>query len=106
MSSEEVDLIAFITPAEGKKERGQELLSQLIEGVHKNEPDTLRYQLHYDEKNGNFVMIEKYKNQAAHSSHRESDHFKEVIKIATEEGVMGAPLDIRILKPVAGFDSR
>jgi len=55
-----VDIIAIITPAPGKADRVQQLLSETAEYVKANEPGTLKYHLQRETHGDNptFVMLE------------------------------------------------
>lgn len=63
-TSEELNIVAIITPAEGKAQRLEQLLRSLCEYVEANEPETLVYHLHREAaKDGyqpDFVMVERY----------------------------------------------
>jgi len=77
--------------------------------VKQHEPDVLKYQLfeQYDGKSGNvFVVEEIYKDQATLDAHFKTDYFQALGKLLAEENLLGAPLDIKTIKPIAGFASR
>ena len=48
----------------------------------------------------------KDKDQATFEAHFKTDYFQALGKAITEENLVGAPLDIKTIKPVAGFASR
>jgi quinol monooxygenase YgiN len=60
MSSSEFDIIAILYPAEGKSGRVIELLKGVIEYVQDNEPGTLKYELHKEQRGEDIVMVERY----------------------------------------------
>jgi quinol monooxygenase YgiN len=45
-------------------------------------------------------------NQAAFEAHGKTEHFQSVVKTATEEGLLAAPLDVKKVKAFAGFNKR
>ncbi|KAF2726665.1 hypothetical protein EJ04DRAFT_598402 [Polyplosphaeria fusca] len=105
----ELDIIAIISPKEGKADRVQQLLGELCKDVHNNEPDTLGYHLHrQDKRDGSveFVMVEKYKDAAALKKHSTGAAFRKLGKSFASEGLLLKPLQVLDVKPVAGFSSR
>ncbi|KAI9810762.1 MAG: hypothetical protein M1827_006100 [Pycnora praestabilis] len=109
MTSQEVDIVAIITPAAGKEERLINLLKDLAQSVLKDEPGALMYHLHQEAKpdgTQELVMIEKHKDQAAYDHHMTADGFQSLSKIIGEEKLLGGPLVIKKLKPIGGFASR
>ncbi|KAE8446730.1 hypothetical protein EG329_011635 [Mollisiaceae sp. DMI_Dod_QoI] len=107
--SSEVHVVAFITPAPGREARVRELLKGLADNVQKHETNASKYQLfeEYDGKGGNiFVVEEIYKDKAAYDAHFKTEYFQKLGEILPKEGVLAAPLDIRTIKPIAGFASR
>ncbi|KAI9643625.1 hypothetical protein NHQ30_008247 [Ciborinia camelliae] len=105
-----VHCTAIVTPAAGKEVRVRELLTDLSNNVEKNEKGARKYQVfeQYDGENGRnvFVVQELYEDEAAYEAHFQTSYFTELGKILPEEGVLGAPLDIKLIKPFAGFASR
>lgn len=45
-------------------------------------------------------------DEEAHAAHFKTSYFVALGKLLPEEGVLGAPLDIKKIKPFAGFASR
>jgi len=100
---------AIITPAPGKEARLREILTDLANNVEKHESQVRKYQVfeQYDGDNGNvFVVQELYEDEATYEAHFKTSYFTELGKRLPEEGVLGAPLDIKKIKPFAGFPSR
>ncbi|KAF7943509.1 hypothetical protein EAE96_011432 [Botrytis aclada] len=101
--------LAIITPAPGKEARLREVMIELGKKVEENEQGVLRYQSfeQYDGEKGNvFVVQEIYEDEAALAAHMVTPHFIELGKVLSEEGLLGAPLDIKKIQPFAGFASR
>ncbi|KAF2810048.1 antibiotic biosynthesis monooxygenase-like protein [Mytilinidion resinicola] len=101
--SDTVSVIAFITPAPGKKEQAQAGLEDLAAKVKENEPGALQYEFYWDEKNGQFVFIEKYKNLDAVAAHRGQVYYSELKTRAEAEGLLAAPIDARVIVHAGGF---
>ncbi|ESZ92455.1 hypothetical protein SBOR_7172 [Sclerotinia borealis F-4128] len=127
-----IHCVAIITPAPGKEARVcdinfpftlpllpqantpihlqlRELLTGLGNNVEKHEKGVSKYQIfeQYSGEKGNvFVVQEIYEDEAAHEAHFKTSYFTALGKILPEEGVLGAPLDIKTIKPIAGFESR
>jgi len=62
MSSEEINVIAIITPKPGKLDEVEVLVSKLCAEVKAKEPGVLGYQAHVEKKkdgSGSIVMVEK-----------------------------------------------
>jgi hypothetical protein len=49
---------------------------------------------------------DKDKDKATLDAHFQTDYFKALGKSMKEENLLAAPLDIKTIKPVAGFPSR
>ncbi|KAF2499273.1 hypothetical protein BU16DRAFT_557605 [Lophium mytilinum] len=98
-----VHVIAFITAAPGKKDRILEVLVATAAKIKENEPDTLQYEFYWDEKNGQFVFIEKYKNSDAVTAHRGQPYYSEIKALAEAEQLLAAPIEARLIAPVGGF---
>ncbi|RDW73726.1 hypothetical protein BP5796_07168 [Coleophoma crateriformis] len=108
--SSEIHVVAIITPVAGKEPRLREVLQSLAENVQKNEPGVLKYQFfeQYNSASGTnvFVVEETYKDEEAQVAHGSTDHFAEAKKVLGGEGLLGAPMDVKTIKPVFGFSSR
>ncbi|KAF7912159.1 uncharacterized protein EAF01_001180 [Botrytis porri] len=104
-----VHCLATITPAPGKEARLRELITDLANKVEKNEPAVRKYQAfqQYDGEQGSvFIVQETYEDEAALTAHFGKSYFIELGKLSSEEGLLGAPLDIKKIQPFAGFASR
>ncbi|PBP24585.1 hypothetical protein BUE80_DR004373 [Diplocarpon rosae] len=104
-----VQVVAIITPAPGKESRIKELLAGLADNVAKNESKVSKYQVfeQYGGENSNSIIVEEtYADQATFDAHFKTDYFSALGKTIQNEGLLGAPLDIKTIKPFAGFASR
>ncbi|MCJ1388790.1 hypothetical protein MMC18_001640 [Xylographa bjoerkii] len=106
MSDQHINLVAVLTPAPGKKDRLREELHKITEAVYKHEPDVLRYQLHYQEETEEFVIFERYANKVAFDAHKEQAAFQNLIKTCNEEHLLSKPLELKMLQPIGGHESR
>lgn len=52
------------------------------------------------------ILTSPDKDEAAYEAHFKTSYFVELTKSLPEEQVLGAPLDIKKVKPFAGFASR
>jgi len=105
----EVHVVAIITPRPGKEARIKELLTELANNVKENEPGAIKYEVfeEYDGKEGNkIVVIEIYKDQETFDAHFQTDYFKKLGESLPAEDLAAAPLDVKKIKPFAGFASR
>ncbi|TGO60215.1 hypothetical protein BCON_0037g00150 [Botryotinia convoluta] len=104
-----VHCLATVTPAPGKEARLREIITDLANKVEKNEQAVRKYQAfeqHDGEKGNVFVLQEIYEDEAALAAHMGTSYFIELGKLLSEEGLLGAPLDIKKIQPFAGFASR
>ncbi|KAF1347917.1 hypothetical protein BDV97DRAFT_400113 [Delphinella strobiligena] len=105
----EITIVATITPAEGKVDRVQELLTEMTQTVHAKEPNVLRYQLHRQtdaEGTPVFIMLETYKDSEALNGHLGSEAFQNLGQTFQKEGLVAKGLEIVKCEPVGGFASR
>jgi len=98
-----VHVIAFIAPTPGKKDQAQEGLEALVAKVKENEEGALQYEFYWDEKNYEFVFIEKYRDMEAVAAHRGQTYFNEMKAQAEAEGLLAKPIDARVITPAGGF---
>ncbi|TGO42145.1 hypothetical protein BHYA_0012g00610 [Botrytis hyacinthi] len=104
-----IHCLATVTPAPGKEARLREIITDLTNKVEKNEQAVRKYQAfeQYGGEKGNvFVIQEIYEDEAALTAHTGTSYFIELGKLLSEEGLLGAPLDIKKIQPFAGFASR
>jgi len=101
--SDLIHVIAFLTVAPGQKDKAQEGLAALVAKVQEHEPDTLQYQYYWDEKNYEFVFIEKYKSMDAVAHHKAQTYFNEMKAQAEAQGLLAKPIDARVIVPTGGF---
>ncbi|QSZ36069.1 hypothetical protein DSL72_007193 [Monilinia vaccinii-corymbosi] len=106
----QIDLVAIISPKEGKAERVAELLNEISAYVKANEPGTLKYEIHQEtnQKSGavEIIMMESYKDKAAIVAHGASEQFKAFGKKVKDEDLIAKPMQLKFLKNVGGFSSR
>lgn len=50
------------------------------------------------------IIIDK--DQATYDAHFKTEYFQALGKAIGDEGLLGAPLDIKTIKPIGGFVSR
>ncbi|KAF2499274.1 hypothetical protein BU16DRAFT_523780 [Lophium mytilinum] len=98
-----VNVVAFITPAPGKKAKILEALLATAAKVQGNEPDALIYEFYWDESHGQFVFVEKYKNMEAVVAHQKQPYFSELQALGEAEGLLAGPIDARLVEHVGGF---
>ncbi|RMY78998.1 hypothetical protein D0863_00313 [Hortaea werneckii] len=93
MGSSEVSIIAIIKPNPGKLERLRQAISEAIEWIRDNEPETLEFSLYEcpSESGVQLSMFEKYASQAAMDRHEASEHYKEFFQFMMEEDLIAGP---------------
>ncbi len=62
----------------GKESEFEDLVRQMSEASLRNEPGCLQYNLCKTTEHDNFVILEKYADQAALDAHRKAGYFKEL----------------------------
>lgn len=82
----------------------KKILTTIAQGVEKEEPGCLQYEVTFQEDTGDFVVVEKYANADALATHRKQSYYTSAFK-QFEEALNGPP-DLKVLKVVAGFASR
>ncbi|KAK8107214.1 uncharacterized protein PG998_009227 [Apiospora kogelbergensis] len=90
----------IVTPAEGKKDRVQELLSHLVSEVEKNEPEALAFYASWVADVGVFYVIELY---AKPVERREESYTAELRRICREEHNLAKKVEVQVLSKFAGF---
>jgi len=105
--SEEIDLVAILSPAPGKADRVLEMMEAIGKIVLEKEPGTLKYELlKQTGDNPKIIVVEKYANGAALKVHGAFPEFKASFETMNSEGsLIGSP-QIFIAKGVGGFASR
>ncbi|KAF1986775.1 hypothetical protein K402DRAFT_66262 [Aulographum hederae CBS 113979] len=109
-----IETIATISPTAGKEDRVEQLLREVIDHVTANEKDVLKYQLLRQVDVGRkgegglveFVMLETYANLQAAKAHGDSEVLKRVMEMLQVEELLRKPLNVMIVKAVAGFAER
>ncbi|OJD40277.1 antibiotic biosynthesis monooxygenase [Diplodia corticola] len=104
---QECDIVATLSPKEGKLDRVVELLTDLTSSVQKNEPGVFSFHLYkdFDAETGKeqLVLVEKYADKAAYDLHAELPEFQAMHKKFREEELMERPIVIKSVKPLVGF---
>ncbi|KAI9927989.1 hypothetical protein AWENTII_012347 [Aspergillus wentii] len=93
MASEVINLVATLSPQPDKAEELSFHLAQLTREVNANEPNTLIYHSFHNKAKNEFVVVEKYKNQAALKAHMESPYVKAFA--SKVGGMMAKPVEIK-----------
>lgn len=73
-------IVVTLTVKPGSEETFQSISKGLIEKVRANEPDCLYYALYKTDNPQKFVMIERYKDDAAIAAHQKTPYFKDAFK--------------------------
>ena len=92
-----IAVIAKLNVAEGKEAEFETAMLALAEQVRANEPGNDLYTLCKD-ADGNYVVMELYKDEEALAAHGQSDHFK--ASGASFKGIMAGPPDIQRMQVV------
>ena len=77
--------------------------------VLQNEPSTLKYNIMREANTKGepqFIIIEQYVDTEALKKHGAAIPFKELGRSFKRENLLTKPLEVKFVKPVAGFDSR
>jgi len=90
-------VIARLNVADGKEADFEKHMLGLAEQVRANEPGNDMYTLCKDEE-GNYIVLELYKDEEALAAHGSSEHFKAAG--AGFRGLMGGPPEITRLTVV------
>ncbi|KAK8025075.1 hypothetical protein PG990_002898 [Apiospora arundinis] len=93
----------IITPAEGKKEQVQEMLSHLVSEVEKNETGALMFCASWIEDAGVFYFIEGFANEVAQDHHRNQPYTAELHRISQEEHNLAKKVEVFVMGRFAGF---
>lgn len=92
-------IIAKLTFQDGKREEGLKVFDQMFEHVNTNEPGTLIYALHTDDKDANAAYFyEVYSDKDAMVAHGGSDTMKNVGRGLKD--YLAGRLEITMLTPV------
>ncbi|MDP6345869.1 MAG: putative quinol monooxygenase [Alphaproteobacteria bacterium] len=73
-----ISIVATIRVKEGCEADFESVAKELVAAVNANEPGCLFYQLHKGEEPLTYYFIERYENEAAIDTHRQTDHFKQI----------------------------
>ncbi|KAM0334371.1 hypothetical protein ACHAQA_001397 [Verticillium albo-atrum] len=106
--SDQIDLVAIITPKQGQTERFFTLFAECASHAKANEPGTLRYRIHRGNKDMNngaeeFVIRETYENAAAMATHLAGAHVKAMVR-EIEGGTLTENVKVIHVTPGAGYD--
>lgn len=94
-----IGLIATLKIQPGKEAEFEAAAREMVERVNADEPGCEYYRLYRGEEAGTYVMMERYKDEAALAAHRASDHYKAVGPRLRE--FVAAPVEVQVLKLVA-----
>ncbi|OCK76799.1 hypothetical protein K432DRAFT_385161 [Lepidopterella palustris CBS 459.81] len=100
--SEQVNVVAILTPAEGKTEKIIDMLKDMVTKVQ-NESGVLQYDIFHEEKTGEIIFIEKYVDKATLDTHMSTPHFVEFGKAAGAEGFFAKKPELKFLTLVTGI---
>ena len=93
-------IIAKLTFQDGKREEGLRVFDQMFDNVRANEPGTLIYALHTDDKDANVAYFyEVYSDKDAMVAHGGSDTMKTVGRGLKD--FLAGRLEITMMTPVA-----
>ena len=92
-----IAVIAKLNVAEGKEAEFETAMLALAAQVRANEPGNDLYTLCKD-ADGNYVVMELYKDEEALAAHGQSEHFK--ASGASFKGIMAGPPDIQRMEVV------
>lgn len=102
--SQEIELVAVLTPTSGQADRVLELMSGVAKKVLEKEPGTLKYHLLKQMgENPKVLVVEKYKDSAALKAHGQFPEFKDMNRTFKKEGLLNGTTQIFAAKGVAGF---
>ena len=86
-----------------KNDMAAEALAGLAKKVEDNEPGVLAYIPHLNEKDGEVVFFEIYKDQAALTNHGQMPYMADLRPMFGPDGAFMPPLKIQKLERVGGF---
>lgn len=66
-----------VTIKAGSEEEFEIAFRKMVAAVHANEPDCILYDL-FKNADGDYIIMEAYKDEAAFDAHRNSQHMKEI----------------------------
>jgi quinol monooxygenase YgiN len=69
-------IVATIKVKPGMEKEFEAVARELVAKVNANEPGCTLYALHRAETPGTYVLMERYRDQAAVDAHRATDYFK------------------------------
>ncbi|KAL1959607.1 hypothetical protein VTO42DRAFT_1642 [Malbranchea cinnamomea] len=104
MSSQEIHIVATITPKPEKVDEVTKLWKDLAKKVRAEEPGTLSYYAVRPKGGNQIIIIEKYRNAEAVKVHGNTPYFKSFS--ATVAPLLAAPIDIKIGTQDGGFVSK
>lgn len=70
--------IARMQVAPADQEKFIALAEELRALVHKHEPETVIYEFYRSEKDGEYIVLEAFTNEAAEEHHQNTDYFKRI----------------------------
>jgi quinol monooxygenase YgiN len=106
------EIVAIVTPANGKETELEALLKELTSGVWKHKPDVERYLAYkvtgrqHTDGPAEFVVVERFKDEATFDAHIALDYFKDIGRRMAEQQLLAKPLNLMKVVSIGGFDSR
>jgi len=91
-------IIAEIEPSPREEQTVQEALLTAVARVRSEDDGCERYELHRDRRTAGFVMVERWRDQAALDAHAAGPAFAALS--AALDGRLAAPIRLRPLAPV------
>jgi quinol monooxygenase YgiN len=91
-------IIAEIEPSQDDGQAVQEALRTAVTRVRSEDDGCERYELHRDPRTGGFVMVERWRDQAALDAHAAGPAFAALS--AALEGRLAVPIALRPLETV------
>jgi len=97
-------VVAVVRARPGRESRVRDLYHGLLEPTHA-EDGCLLYALHQDRSDpGRLIFVERWSSADALRAHAASAHITEAARVAADEDLLAAPVDVMILDPVPGGD--
>ncbi|PCJ21753.1 MAG: antibiotic biosynthesis monooxygenase [Gammaproteobacteria bacterium] len=90
-------IIATMKVKEGSGPEFESVMSELADAVRKDEPGNIQYTINLT-SDGDYVILEKYKDQAAVQAHQKATHFKTSFPKLSQH--LDGPPKIQFLKEV------
>ena len=73
-----ISIVARLKVKEGQEKDFEALALELTAAVNEHEEGCMYYALHRSDDPQTYVIIERYRDQAAIDAHRQTDHYKSI----------------------------